>query len=122
MLRNRIWSVRNGDPRRVIDEFPTDEDVVNQCALWMRAIVGKHFFPDANHRTAVAVLRRLLHENGIEPGDWPIDRTERALRESHRARRESPSVRLDTLYERDELFRVWRRYFEDVLAADRRDG
>lgn len=74
-LRNRIWNVRNGD------------------------------------------LRRLLNENGIEPGEWPIERTERALAESHRVRREIPPVRLDTLYARDPLFDVWRRFFEDVLEV-----
>lgn len=88
----------------------------------MHAMIGKHFFPDANHRTAVAMLRRLLRENDIEPGDWPIERTERAVSESHRARRDIPPVRLDTLYVRDGLFRVWRRYFEDVLPVECREG
>ena len=73
-----------------------------------------------NHRTAVALLRRLLEENGIDPGDWPIERTKRAREDSHEVRREIPPVRLDTLFERDELFEVWRRYFEDVL--DDRNG
>lgn len=114
-LQDRIWNVRNGDLRRVLDDFPTDEPLVDQCALWMHAVVGKHFFPDANHRTAVALLRRLLRENGIEPGDWSIERTEQARDESHAVRRELPPTRLDTLYERDALFEVWRQYFEDVL-------
>lgn len=118
-LRNRIWNVRNGDLRRVLDDFPIDEPLVDQCALWMHAVVGNHFFPDANHRTAVVVLRRLLRENGIGPGEWPIERTGRARERSHRVRREIPPVRLDTLYERDALFSVWRDYFEDVLAARR---
>lgn len=116
-LRNRIWRVRNGDLRRVLDDFPTDEPLVDQCALWMHAVVGKHFFPDANHRTAVVLLRRLLRENGIDPGEWPIERIKRARKNSQRVRREIPPVRLDTLYERDALFSVWREYFEDVLAA-----
>lgn len=117
-LRRRIWNVRNGDLRRVLDEFPTDEPLVEQCALWMHAVVGKHFFPDANHRTAIALLRRLLRENGIDPGQWSIERTERARDESHEVRREISRVRLDTLYERDELYEVWRRYFEDVLEVE----
>lgn len=121
-LRNRIWNVRNGDLQRVLDRFPTDEDITDQCAHWMHAVVGKHFFPDANHRTAVALLRRLLLENGIEPGDWPVDRTERAIEASHRVRGELPPVRMDMLYARDQLFSVWRRYFEDVLTADRGEG
>lgn len=118
-LRNGIWSVRNGDLRRVLDDFPTDEPLVDQCALWMHAVVGRHFFPDANHRTAMALLRRLLRENGIDPGKWPVERTERARAESHRVRGEVPPVRFDTLYERDALFDVWRRYFDDVLGAAR---
>lgn len=118
-LSNRIWSVRNGDLQRVLEEFPTDESLLDQCALWMHAVVGKHFFPDANHRTAIALLRRLLRSNGIDPGEWSIERTERARAESNRVRQEMPPIGLDTLYERDELFRVWRRYFEDVLTVGR---
>lgn len=117
-LRDRIWNVRNGDIRRVLDEFPVAEPVVVQSALWMHAVVGKHFFPDANHRTAVALLRRLLRENGIDPGDWPIERTEQARAESHTIRRQIDPVRLDTLYHRDELFEVWRRYFQEVLDVN----
>jgi len=115
-LSNRIWSVRNGDLRRVLGDFPTDEPLVDQCANWMHAVAGRHFFPDANHRTAIVLLRRLLRGNSIEPGEWSIERTERARTESHRVRREIPPVRLDTLYARDALFEVWRGYLEDVLA------
>lgn len=58
--REKIWSVRNSDLRR---------------ALWMRAVVGKYFFLDANHRTAMALLRQLLRTNGVKPGSWPVERT-----------------------------------------------
>jgi len=58
----------------------------------MHAVAGEHFFPDANHRTAAATLRRLLRENGIDPGEWPVEETEQALVESHRVRREIPAV------------------------------
>ena len=88
----------------------------------MHAMAGKHFFPDGNHRTAFLLLRRLLQENGIAPGEWPPDRTADARDESHRVRREIRPVRLDTLYERDQLFQVWRRYFEDVLSDGPCDG
>ena len=118
-LRDRIWSVRNGDLQRVLDDFPTDESLVDQCALWMHAVVGKHFFPDANHRTAIALLRRLLRGNGIEPAEWPVPRTRQAREESQRVREELPPIRLDGLYERDALFEVWRNYFEDVLDRNR---
>lgn len=117
-LRRRIWNVRNGDLQRVLDEFPIDESLVEQCALWMHAVVGKHFFPDANHRTAIVLLRQLLRDNGIDPGEWPIERTKEARRESHEVRRVIPPIRLDTLYERDELYEVWKRYFEEVLAVE----
>lgn len=63
-LRRRIWHVRNGDLQRVLDDFPTNEPLVEQCALWMHAVVGKHFFPDANHRTAIALLRRHYAKTG----------------------------------------------------------
>lgn len=116
--RRNIWSTRNHNLRRLLREFPTDEPLVEQCAHWMHAVVGRHFFPDANHRTAMAMLRRLLQENGIEPGEWPNDRTVAATRESHRVRREIDSVRMDTLYQKDELFDVWRCYFSDVLPTD----
>ena len=114
-IRHDIWVVRNHNLRRVLREFPTDEPLVDQCALWMHAVVGKHFFPDANHRTAMALLRRLLRDNGIEPGKWPVERTKQARDKSHDVRAEIPRVRMDTLYERDELFELWRQYFEDVL-------
>ena len=84
----------------------------------MHAVVGKHFFPDANHRTALALLRRVLRANGIDPGQWPVERTESARDESHEVRREIPQIRLDTLFERDPLYEVWERYFEDVLETN----
>ena len=118
-LSNRIWSVRNGDLQRALDEFPTDEPLIDQCALWMHAVAGKHFFPDANHRTAIALLRRLLRSNGIDPGEWSIERTERAREESSRVRHDVPPIGLERVYERDDLYRVWRRYFEDVLVLGR---
>jgi hypothetical protein len=117
-VRHDIWVVRNGDLRCVLDEFPTDEPLVDQCALWMHAVVGKHFFPDANHRTAIALLRKLLRENGVDPGEWPLDRIREARDESHRVRREIPPVHLDQLYQRDPLFEVWYRFFADVLPDE----
>jgi prophage maintenance system killer protein len=84
----------------------------------MHAVVGKHFFPDANHRTAIALLRQLLRENGIEPGKWPVERTKRVRDESHDVRAELPPIQMDTLYERDDLFELWRAYFTDVLKEE----
>ena len=116
--RADVWRVRNGDIERVLEEFPTDRPLPEQCALWMHAVVGKHFFEDANHRTAIAVLRKLLRDNGIDVGEWPTDRVKRARDESHEVRSEIPSVHLDTLYEKDELYRVWLRFFTDVLPDE----
>lgn len=111
--RHDIWVVRNGDLRRVLRQFPRDSPLRVQCALWMHALAGKHFFPDANYRTAIALLRDLLWANGVKPGKWSPERTARD--ESHEVRAEIEPVRLDTLYRRDGLFLVWWRYFFDVL-------
>jgi prophage maintenance system killer protein len=83
----------------------------------MHAVVGKHFFPDANHRTAVALLRRLLAENSIEYTDWSLDRLRDSRKESHVVRREIETVRLNTLYRKDDLYDVWWRFFDDELRV-----
>ena len=113
--RDDIWRVRNGDIERVLEEFPTDRPLPEQCALWMHAVVGKHFFADANHRTAIALLRKLLDDNDIAVDQWPTDRVRTARDESHAVRQDIPPVRLDTLYEKDDLYRVWYEFFTDVL-------
>lgn len=115
-LRERIWRVRNGDIRKVLRRFPTDEPLREQCALWMHAVVGKHFFPDANHRTAVALLRKLLAENDINYRPWSVKRLEEVRDESHAVRRAIEPVRLDTLYRRDALYDVWLNFFADELV------
>jgi len=84
----------------------------------MHAVVGKHFFEDANHRTAIALLRKLLDDNGIDIDPWPTERVMQARDESHAVRRKIPPVRLDTLYEKDDLYRVWYRFFTDVLPEE----
>ena len=86
----------------------------------MHAVVGKHFFDDANHRTAIALLRKILRDNGIEPGEWPVERVVRVRDESHEVRKNIPPVHLDTLYEKDELYDVWHRFFTDVLPEEYR--
>jgi len=122
-VRDDIWRVRNGDLRCVFRDFPTDEPIREQAALWMHAVVGKHFFPDANHRTAVALLRKLLRDNGIRYTGWDPERVRAVRDESHRVRREIEPVRLNTLYRRDRLYEVWRRFFEegDFVAREDRE-
>lgn len=117
-LRRRIWNVRNGDLRQVLRGFPTDEPVREQCALWMHAVVGKHFFPDANHRTAVAMLRTLLSSNGIWYKRWSVDRLQEARQQSHTVRENIEPVRLDTLWRRDRLYDVWFDFFKTELWID----
>lgn len=114
-LRHRIWVTRNGDIRKIFYQFPFDESLHDQCALWMQALVGKHFFPDANHRTAVVILRDVLSQNGIQPGPWDPDKTHRTRKESHEVRKEHPPITLADIYQRDPLYEVRRSYFNDVL-------
>lgn len=120
--RRMIWSTRNGDLRRLFYDFPIDAPIHEQCAAWVHAVAGKHFFPDANHRTAILLLRELLRENGIVPGRWPADITRATSIRSHEVRAEIPNIRLDNLYERDRLFLVWLLYFKIVLrVTDRKE-
>ncbi|GGL40713.1 hypothetical protein GCM10009037_25570 [Halarchaeum grantii] len=115
VLRHRIWVTRNGDIQRVLDEFPRDAPLYEQCAGWIHAIAGKHFFPDANHRTALVLLRELLRQNNLTPGQWPASISRETVLHSHQVRRQLPPVRLDTLYRHDRLFLVWLLYFKIVL-------
>lgn len=118
-LRRQIWNVRNGDIRELFREFPVEEPLPRQCAHWTHAVVGKHFFPDANHRTAIATLRRLMRHNDIYPPAWPSDRLRNVRQDSHRIRSEVGPVRLDTLYRRDRLHDRWYTFFTTVtLSAD----
>ncbi|MEZ3114806.1 hypothetical protein RYH80_02585 [Halobaculum sp. MBLA0147] len=99
---------------RVVREFPRIEPVAVQCEHWTRALVGLHFFPDANHRTALATLYSLLRLNGLAPprGTWPFDGIDAAVTRSKLLRSYHCDVRFDTLWERDELFAHWRRFFQ----------
>jgi len=111
--------VRNGDLERVLEEFPTDRPLPEQCALWIHALVGKHFFPDANHRTAIVTLRKLPvttgwnQENGRRSGS-------NGYGLSHTTFEEIPPIHLDGLYEKDELYRVWLQFFGEVLPEEYR--
>jgi len=113
-LRRQIWNVRNGDLRRLFYNFPTKESLSRQCAHWTHAVVGKHFFPDANHRTAIATLRQLMRNNGLNPPVWPVDKLNSVRDDSHDIRQEIDPVRLDTLYRQDSLHNRWYTFFEAV--------
>lgn len=114
-LRHDIWVTRNGDLRELFRQFPVAEPLHDQCAGWMHAVAGKHFFPDANHRTALATLRELLRTNGITPGKWPASISTQTVIHSHQVRARIEPVRLDTLYRKDRLFLLWLLYFKTVL-------
>lgn len=119
-VRDEIWRVRNGDIRRLLRRFPRDVPLIEQCAYWMRAWTGIHFFRDANHRTAIALLRRLLMQRDFSIGEWSATRSIQAVRESKLERR-NRSYKLDTLFIRDGHYLVWWFYFVDVLPGDLKD-
>ena len=111
VAKRKIKNVRNQDLRRVLRTFPTDEPLYVQCALWLRAFAGKQFFPDANHRTAMLTLDYLLDENGIETPNWPGDHVTDSVYQSKLLIKNKTQVTFDNLWERDELYLVWRRHF-----------
>lgn len=118
----RIHNVKDYRLDRFVREFPRTEPLCCQCAHWMRAVVGLHFFPDANHRTAMSSLYVVLDRNGLAPdGEWPFDWVDVAVTRSKLLRGYHCDVRFDTLWERDELYLHWLRYFRDnILDTARR--
>lgn len=114
LTRRRIENVKRYRIDRVVREFPRFEPLVPQCAHWVRAIVGLHFFPDANHRTAVSTLAAVLREQDyLSPeSTWPFEWIDIAVTRSKLLRGYHCDVRFDTLWERDELYYHWERYFK----------
>lgn len=115
--RQRIGNVPETDLHRIMREFPTHDPLPQQCAHWMRAIAGLHFFPDANHRTAMntlSVLYRTLKDDQLPIGP----NIKRVVLESKIARHILSEVRFDTLWKRDSLYYIWHRYFRFVLHND----
>jgi len=106
------------DLSEILTSLLLDEPVAEQSALLMHALVGVHFFPDANHRTSMATVRKLLDDNGISGFDVSLhdfdERTE-AARNASKEERKKNDVDMDNYYEKDSLYEVWRKYFEDVL-------
>ena len=115
--RQRIGNVPETDLHRLMREFPTHEPLPQQCAHWLRAIAGLHFFPDANHRTGMNSLSVLY--NTLSDESLPIGPDiERVVLESKIARHLLSNIRFDTLWKRDALYDVWHRYFRLVLCDD----
>lgn len=112
---NRIWNVKDFQLNRVIEEFPTDLPVCQQCSHWVRAISGKHFFPDANHRTAMGSLYALLNLNNIYTPKWPGRHIDRTVLKAKFIREFIVDVRFDNLWKQDELYMVWNRHFREIF-------
>jgi len=114
--KQRIGNVSESDLDRVIREFPTNEPLIQQCAHWVRALSGLHFFPDANHRTAIGSLRALLSLNDIEtPEEWPGQELDRTIIKAKFVRNFVVDVRFDTLWRKDELYQLWHRHFRNLF-------
>ncbi|GAB3686501.1 hypothetical protein GCM10028857_18650 [Salinarchaeum chitinilyticum] len=117
LTESRIMNVKGYQLNRVMREFPRFVSLPRQCAHWMRAIVGLHFFPDANHRTGMATLYALLDANGVAPdnGSWPGSEIDKAVLYSKILRGLVTPVRFDTLWLCDELYQHWEQYFRRLF-------
>lgn len=114
--KQRIGNVSESDLDRVIREFPLNQPLIQQCAHWVRAISGLHFFPDANHRTAIGTLRGLLFLNDIiRPDGWPGRELDRTIIKAKFIRNFVVDVRFDNLWQKDELYQIWHRHFRNLF-------
>lgn len=105
---------------RIFRAFPRDVPVAAQCAHWMRAFAGLHFFPDANHRTGMALLQGLLKLNGVDDTGLPGRRIDRAVIRSKSIRiLQLDRLTLRDLWKTDELYYHWYRYFRNVFCSTR---
>jgi len=123
ITRRKVDAVSRYRIDRVLREFPFWERHVQQCAHWMRAFAGLHFFPDANHRTALASLYAVLAQNDVAPptDEWPFEWIEHAVSRCKLLRSLHVRVTFASLWERDELYYHWLRYFRNGLFdVDRR--
>ncbi|MFB6282897.1 MAG: hypothetical protein ABEK59_03055 [Halobacteria archaeon] len=110
--RKNIKRVEEKSLKQIIDGFPTNEDLPQQSAYWMTALIGNHFFPDANLRTSFNTLEYLYKTNDIIIPDWetediPGKDTEKI-----------PSLNIDMSNfdsKETELYKMWLNYFEKVL-------
>jgi hypothetical protein len=104
--------------REFFERFPTDVSLVEQSALWVRFFAGFHFFQDANHRTGINTLEVALFQSDIDSpftGERYDERT-RVAREKSKDVRDVGSVDKSQMFEKDELYKVWGDYFDDVFS------
>lgn len=120
--KKRILNVTGSRLYRIFREFPLGEPLVSQCAHWMRAFSGIHFFPDANHRTGMLLLHTLLEENGINTDPLPGRYIDRAVLRSKLLRiLQLNSITLRDLWKEDEYYIHWNRYFRHLFHEIRDD-
>lgn len=119
--RTKVWSAKQWKLDRLLREFPMIEPVVSQCAHWMRSLAGLHLFPDANHRTGMATLSRLVLSNDIIGVDhpWPGATIGNAVLLSKFHRYLSARVNFTTLWKYDSLYWHWFQYFDHLLYGAR---
>jgi prophage maintenance system killer protein len=119
--RRTVWEIENEEShkqlQKILAEFPYDKLVEEQCAYWVRAISGVHPFQDANHRTATLTLRYVLNYNGFNVEEWGSQEIGEYVEMSKELKRAGGgiSVTLENLHEEDELFELWKEFFENRL-------
>lgn len=116
LTRRRIRNVQDTAIHRLIREFPTNDPLPAQSAHWVRALVGLHLFPDANHRTAMNTLEYLIEQELGVATDVVQESIDRTVLQSKYIRTFHADVRFNRLWERDELFQLWYRYFTKAFA------
>lgn len=52
--------------KRIVERFPHEWPIHEQAAYILRAYSGLQIFPDANHRTGLAIMRVHLHDYGYD--------------------------------------------------------
>lgn len=116
LTERRIRNVKEFRIDRVMREFPTNEPLPQQCAHWMRAFAGLHFFPDANHRTGMNTLQILVEESDY-PESLPISEDiERFVLQSKLTRHLNSKIQFNTLWKRDAHYALWHQYFRNLLC------
>lgn len=110
LTENRILNVQGSRITRIMREFPRADPLASQCAHWMRALVGLHLFPDANHRTGTSLLYPILEANNLAPENWPGFPGKTVL-QSKLLRKLHAPVSFDKLWLKDELFMHWHNAF-----------
>lgn len=121
LTEQRISNVTDSDINRLIREFPTNAPLPEACAHWVRAIVGLHLFPDANHRTATNSLEYLVEQSGGPSSRIIHEDIPRYVLHSKYIRAFQSDVRFNTLWAKDELFSLWYRYFTKSLCPGLED-